>query len=244
MNYLLYGEENYQLEKELDKIIKKHGLDSINIVRYDYTIDSLSKIIEDAETVSFFTDSKGIIVDNAILFNRGKGTEEEVNRILPYLKSPNPSTILVFLNHNASVDSTKKITKAIKEFGVLKELSTSNLLSEVEELFEGYKIEKVSLRLFQERVGEDLSILKEEAEKLKLYKYEEKTITKEDILSLTTVTIDTDIFKFIDSIIQKEKGKALTMYQEMIKDGEEPIKMIALLASKFRLMYQDRKSVV
>ncbi len=238
MNYLLYGEENYQLEKELDKIIKKHGLDSINIVRYDYTIDSLSKIIEDAETVSFFTDSKGIIVDNAILFNRGKGTEEEVNRILPYLKSPNPSTILVFLNHNASVDSTKKITKAIKEFGVLKELSTSNLLSEVEELFEGYKIEKVSLRLFQERVGEDLSILKEEAEKLKLYKYEEKTITKEDILSLTTVTIDTDIFKFIDSIIQKEKGKALTMYQEMIKDGEEPIKMIALLASKFRLMYQ------
>jgi len=238
VNYLLYGEENYQLEKELDKIIKKHGLDSINIVRYDYTIDSLSKIIEDAETVSFFTDSKGIIVDNAILFNRGKGTEEEVNRILPYLKSPNPSTILVFLNHNASVDSTKKITKAIKEFGVLKELSTSNLLSEVEELFEGYKIEKVSLRLFQERVGEDLSILKEEAEKLKLYKYEEKTITKEDILSLTTVTIDTDIFKFIDSIIQKEKGKALTMYQEMIKDGEEPIKMIALLASKFRLMYQ------
>ena len=238
MNYLLYGEENYQLEKELDKIIKKHGLDSINIVRYDYTIDSLSKIIEDAETVSFFTDSKGIIVDNAILFNRGKGTEEEVNRILPYLKSPNPSTILVFLNHNASVDSTKKITKAIKEFGVLKELSTSNLLSEVEELFEGYKIEKASLRLFQERVGEDLSILKEEAEKLKLYKYEEKTITKEDILSLTTVTIDTDIFKFIDSIIQKEKGKALTMYQEMIKDGEEPIKMIALLASKFRLMYQ------
>ena len=30
------------------------------------------------------------------------------------------------------------------------------------------------------------------------FKIEEKEITKEDILSLTTVTIDTDIFKFID----------------------------------------------
>ncbi len=238
MNYLLYGEENFQLEKELEKIIKKHNLDSINLAHYDYTIDPISRIIEDASTISFFTEKKGIIVDNAILFNRGKGTEEEINKILPYLKNPNPSTILIFLNHNATVDNTKKITKAMKEFGVLKELSTTNLLTEVEELFDGYKIDKTSIRLFQERIGEDLSILKEEAEKLKLYKYQEKEITKEDIINLTTVTIDTDIFKFIDYIIQKEKGKALTMYQEMIKDGEEPIKIIALLASKFRLMYQ------
>lgn len=238
MNYLLYGIENYLLEKEVEKIIKKNKLDAINVVRYDYTIDPLAKILEDCKTISFFSDKKGIIVDNALLFNRGKGTEEEINLLLPYLKQPNPSTILIFLNHNATVDTTKKITKAMKEVGVLKELSNVNPLSEIEEMFEGYKIEKLNIRLFQDRVGDDLAILKEEANKLKLYKLEEKEITREDILSLTTVTIDTDIFKFIDYIIGKEKGKALTMYQEMIKEGEEPIKIIALLASKFRLMYQ------
>lgn len=238
MNYLLYGEENYLLEKEIEKIIAKNGLEEINLVRYDYTVDSISKILEDCSIVSFFSEKKGIIVDNAILFNRGKGTEEEINALLSYLKAPNPTTILIFLNHNATVDNTKKLTKAIKESGVLKELSASNPLSEIEEMFDGYKIEKSNIRLFQERVGEDLAIVKEEANKLRLYKLEEKEITKEDILSLTTVTIDTDIFKFIDYIIGKEKGKALSMYQEMIKEGEEPIKIIALLASKFRLMYQ------
>ena len=30
----------------------------------------------------------------------------------------------------------------------------------------------------------------------------------------------------------------MKIYSEMIKQGEEPIKIIALLASKFRLMYQ------
>lgn len=238
MNYLLYGEENYLLEKEIEKIIAKNGLEEINLVRYDYTFDSISKILEDCSIVSFFSEKKGIIVDNAILFNRGKGTEEEINALLSYLKAPNPTTILIFLNHNATVDNTKKLTKAIKESGVLKELSASNPLSEIEEMFDGYKIEKSNIRLFQERVGEDLAIVKEEANKLRLYKLEEKEITKEDILSLTTVTIDTDIFRFIDYIIGKEKGKALSMYQEMIKEGEEPIKIIALLASKFRLMYQ------
>ncbi len=239
MNYLLYGEESYLIEKEIEKIVAKQGLEEINLIRYDYTIDSLSKILEDCETVSFFSDKKGVIVDNAVLFNRGKGTEEDTNKLLPYLKSPNPSTILIFLNHNASVDNTKKITKAMKEIGVLKELSNSNPFSEIEEMFDGYKIEKSSIRLFQERVGDDLTILKEEANKLRLFKIEEKEITKEDILSLTTVTIDTDIFKFIDYIIGREKGKALAMYEEMIKEGEEPIKIIALLASKFRLMYQS-----
>jgi DNA polymerase-3 subunit delta len=238
MNYLLYGGEPFLLEKELEKIQKKEKIDAFNTVRYDFTIESMKNILEDCETVSFFDDKKMIIVDNAVLFNRGKGTEEDSNLLLPYLKNPNPSTILIFLNHNTTIDNTKKISKAIKEFGVMKELSFTNPSSEIEEMFQGYQIDKATIHLFQERVGEDLTILESEANKLKIYKIEEKQITKEDVLNLTTVTIDTDIFKFIDYIIQKEKGKAMTMYQEMIKEGEEPIKIIALLASKFRLMFQ------
>ena len=52
------------------------------------------------------------------------------------------------------------------------------------------------------------------------------------------MNIDTDIFKFIDNIISKNKEEALTTYYELLKNNEEPIKIIGLLASKFRLMYQ------
>ena len=62
MNYLLYGEESYLIEKEIEKIVAKQGLEEINLIRYDYTIDSLSKILEDCETVSFFSDKKGVIL--------------------------------------------------------------------------------------------------------------------------------------------------------------------------------------
>ncbi len=226
------------MDQEVSKILKKEKIDSMNISRYDWTIDSFSKILEDASTVSFFADKKAVIVDNVSLFNRGKGTEEECNALIKYLKNANPTTVFLFLSHNATVDNTKKITKTMKEVGVIQEMTNSNTLSVVEKMFSGYQIERESLRLFLERVGEDLAILEEEAEKLKLYRLEEKAISKEDILSLTSVSIDTDIFRFIDHIIQKDKEKALLMYQEMIKEGEEPIKMIALLASKFRLMYQ------
>ena len=53
--------------------------------------------------------------------------------------------------------------------------------------------------------------------------------------------INVDIFKFVDDIINKNKKEAIKTYKELLKLNEEPIKIIALLASKFRLMYQANK---
>ena len=71
-----------------------------------------------------------------------------------------------------------------------------------------------------------------------LWECTEKNITKEDITLLTHENIEVDIFKFIDDIINKNKTDAIKAYKELLKQNEEPIKIIALLASKFRLMYQ------
>ena len=32
MNYLLYGEESYLIEKEIEKIVAKQGLEEINLI--------------------------------------------------------------------------------------------------------------------------------------------------------------------------------------------------------------------
>ena len=42
-------------------------------------------------------------------------------------------------------------------------------------------------------------------------------------------------------IINKNKASAIKTYNELLKLNEEPIKIIALLASKFRLMFQASK---
>lgn len=241
MIYLLYGEEQLLINNEVNKIISDNNIDEVNISRYNLEEVLLKDIIEDANTTSLFSDKKLIIVDNSYIFIRTtkKVIEQDTDILLSYINNPNPDTILIFIINNDKIDSVKKICKLIKEKGSIKEFNTpTNINSYVSKLFDDYKIDNNNINLLIKRVGTNLNILKEEVDKLKIYKIDDKTITKEDIINLTNKNIDLNIFTFIDNIINKNKNDALNTYREMLKLNEEPIKIIIMLANKFRLMYQ------
>ena len=241
MNYLLYGEEEYLIKEEVKKIIKKTKVDDMGISNYDLEIDNIKDIIEDCQTVSLFNPVKVIVVNNCNYFNRIKCNEEDISLLLEYLSNSNPDTTLILINHNSTIDSTKKISKKIKEVGTISEFNKANPTTLVKKMFDGYKISSSTIELLIKRVGEDIELLASEVNKLKIYKIDEKEINDNDIINCSIFNIDTDIFKFIDNIINKNKEEALITYHEMLKNNEEPIKVIALLASKFRLMYQATK---
>ncbi len=238
MNYLLYGLEDFLINNEIDKIIKKEKIDDLSINHYDLTIDSIKSIIDDCQTISLFEDKKINIIDNCNYFNRLPNKEEDINMLLDYITNYNPSTILIIISHNETIDNTKKITKKLKDNGVIIECNKVEPIIIAKKLLDGYKINDLNLHLLMDRVGMDTGILVQEIEKLKTYKYDEKEITKEDILACSIDNIDTNIYKFIDNIISKKKDEALKTYYELLKNNENPSNIIGLLASKFRLMYQ------
>ena len=71
----------------------------------------------------------------------------------------------------------------------------------LKEMFGDYKIDNLTLNYLKDRVGNNLDILSSEIEKIKIYKDNDKIITKEDITNLTSKNIDIDIFELIESII-------------------------------------------
>lgn len=245
MIYLLYGKELLLIEKKITEILEKEKISDYSINKYDLENDSLNEIIEDAATVSMFGDKKGIIVANSYIFTgtTKKGSiEQNTELLLSYLEHHNPDTILLFFTLTEKLDERKKITKTIKKVGSVIELGINkNINSIVKEMFDGYQINSTVIQLFIDRVGENLQILKQEADKIKIYKDGVETITEEDILNLTAKNIDVDIFKLIENIVLKNKKIALEAYQEMIKRNEEPIKILIMLANQFRIMYQAKE---
>ena len=239
MNYLLYGTEDFLIEKEIQKIIKAEKIEDINISKYDLDINTIKEIIDDASTISLFSEKKLIIVDNAFVFSRTTKKIDNIDLLENYLSNKNPDVVIIFIDRLEKIDSIKKIYKSIKNNGTVKELnSLKNISSLVKDMFDDYKISNSDIELIIKRVGNNLELLYQEIEKLKLYKIDNKTINSNDINDIVTENINIDIFKFVDDIINKNKSEALKTYKELLKINEEPIKIIALISSKFRLMYQ------
>ena len=242
MNYLLYGKENYLIDKEIKNIINNLGIDNINISRYDMEENTIKEILEDALAISLFSNDKLIVVDNAFMFSRVQKKIDGIDLLEDYLNKENKTTNIIFIDRNEKLDSIKKIVKLIKEKGVIKEFNTlKNINNTVKEMFGDYKIDYNAINILIDRVGNDLELIHSEVEKLKLYKINENEITVKDIDDLVVENTDVDIFKFVDDIINKNKKNSIKAYKELLKLNEEPIKIVALLSSKFRLMYQASK---
>lgn len=244
MTYVLYGTEEFLIKQEILMIKNNEKIDDISINTYDLENVSLETIIDDASTISLFSDKKIIICDNAYIFTgtTNKKLPEQNSKILEeYLEHENPNTILIFTIIKDKLDERKKIVKTLKQNKRIKEF---NKLEHIEEFIkkelEPYKIEKKDISLLLDRVGDNLSILHQEIEKIKLYKDKDMIITENDITELTHKNVDTDIFNLIENIVKKNKNLALESYKEMVILGEEPIKIIIMLANQFRLIYQAR----
>lgn len=243
MIYVFYGTDVFLLQKETKKILEKHHIENISISRYDLEGQSLEDALEDASMPSMFGEKKAVLCENSsFLTSTTKKSIASVEPLEKYLQNKEEDTILIFMVQAEKLDERKKIVKEIKKSAkVIACSKEKNLYKEAQDLLEGYNIDRETLQFFLHRIGENPSFLEAEIEKLKIYRWQEKQITKEDVKALTSPYIDLNIFTFMDSIISKHKKEAMDTYEALMKQGEEPIAILIMLANQFRLMYQVKE---
>lgn len=245
MVYIFYGINDFIIKKEIEKIKQNEKIDSVSFERYDLENSDLSEIIIHADEINLFGNKKMILVDNSYIFTgttNKKLPEQNISILENYLNHPNPDTILIFVILKDKLDERKKIVKIAKDKGYLKEYNKVDDKEKIVlNMLKPYQIEKKDLLFFLERVGDNLSILEQEVNKIKLYKDNDFIITREDIINLTSKNIDTDIFNLIENIITSNKKAAIESYHEMLKLGEEPIMILIMLANQFRMIYQVKQ---
>lgn len=80
--------------------------------------------------------------------------------------------------------------------------------------------------------------IKNEIEKLKLYKLDEKQITRSDIKSIVKKNLDKTIFDLINSVEKGTKNVSFKIYKELKEQNEKDMKILSMLANNYRLIYQ------
>ena len=234
--YLIYGEEEFLIENEVTNIISKSGVDELNISKYDLLSDSLKDIIDDACTVSLFSDKKIVVINNFDNISKLDG-----NIVSEFDKFIHNICDVILILVCTKLDERKKLTKELKKLCTVKEFNKNkNISNTVRSMFLDYKIDYSTVDLLIKIVGNDLMILNQEAIKLMTYKTD-KVINKEDVLALCSSNSNDDIFDLINAVVSKDKDRALSIYSNLIRSNEEPIKIIITLANQFRLIYQCKE---
>ena len=167
-----------------------------------------------------------------------KISDDDLEHLIKYLN--NPSDDILFIMCTSKLDSRKKLTKDIKKLVnfVTSKVTVDDVLKEQ---FKDYKIDFKARNLLVQYTNDNISMLTSECLKLKLFKYDEKVITKEDVENICfKAKKDTDkmLFEFVNFIASRNKKKSFELYLELLDYDYTPIDVIGRLASQLRLIYQ------
>lgn len=239
--YLIYGTDKALINKEIDKIINNLKIDENNIIKFnnDFTILNL---IEEASTISLFSNKKILIIEGLNIFTSEEKLEN-IELLEDLLTKINDDVNFIFYLNLEKVDTRRKIYKIILNKGKIIEIKKdyNNLFNYVNNYLEGYKISNNDLNYFLSIVGTNIDNITNELDKLMTYKIKEKEIKKEDIELLVSVINEEEVFALTDSVIKGDAKKSLELYHKFIDQNYEISHLIALLASQFRLLYQVKR---
>ncbi len=222
MTYLLIGDH---LKEEINKIITTNNIGKESITTYDLDLDTFDNVLIDLNTVSLFNDTKCIICKNAYNI-------KEFDSFKEYLKHETNNILILIMKDSKDNKELFKLCKNIID------LSKIDLEDYVKKELKEYKISPLNINLLINNCNNNFNRVVQEVEKLKMYKYEEKEITRDDINLLIKKNLDSNIFDLIDYINKGNRKEAYRVYNELIKNNEAPVKILVTLANNYRLIYQ------
>ena len=247
--YLLYGEDTFLLEQQLNKIKKNFG-ETIKGINYIYIDENnVQELIADIETPAFGYSKKLIIARNTGIFKRevkgrnGGAPKELKDKINNCLKENieiiNESVIIVFVENQVEKNS---IYNTIEKIGIVcnfEEQKPFQIIKRLKSVCNAYKVNVAenTLQYLIESCGTNMQDLINEIRKLIEYAGKNGTIQKQDIDKLCIKKIESIIFDLTDNLGQKKVKEAMEVLYNLIASKEPIQKILITLYNHFKKLY-------
>lgn len=243
---VLTGEDVGQFEWLKKDILKKIGYDpsDLNYSYFDMKEASYTEVELDLVSLPFFADEKIVILDHLLDLTTAKKrnlTDEDLKQFENYLENPSESTRLVIFAEG-KLDSKRRLVKLLKRDAQIIEATTPKeqevkryFASQAQELglqFVGDSLDQLLLKS-----GYDFGELQKNLALLQAYK-EDGQITLQDIEEVVPKSLQDNIFDLTQMILKRQIDQARNLVKDLRLQGEDEIKLIAILLGQFRMFSQ------
>ncbi|MFC5405154.1 DNA polymerase III subunit delta [Cohnella soli] len=245
--YVIFGTESYLMNEFVERLQEaliqpEHR--EMGIVRFDTGETPVDHIVDEAETLPFLVPSKLVLVRDSVLFAAGKESsrvEHRPERLIAYMGQPLESTVLVFIVPHEKLDERKKLVKTVKSadgtvsFSPLQPEELQQwLLKRVSN--QGRQMGAPAAEELLRRAGTDMQALAAETDKLCLHAGAGGAVTLDAVKTLVPMATEQNVFKLTEELAGLRTEAAITLYYDLLRQREEPIKLLALLVRQFRNM--------
>ncbi|MCH5171711.1 MAG: DNA polymerase III subunit delta [Erysipelotrichales bacterium] len=242
---LIFGAQDLMIKNRLNKLLNERlgNVDDFNCVKFNADNIEIEEVMFECTMLPLGSSRKAVVLDNANFLGGEKNNKKQISKeqekvILNYLEFPNEECDLYFIVHSSSLNENNIICKKIKEVGKIVESVNPNekeWIAYVNKLFEKYSIiaDAMVIDEFLKRTNNDAMLINSEVKKLALYG---DRITMDVLDLLVARPIDDNIFDLVNFIITNKKDKALRLYRDLIVKNEEPVAIVALVATQFRFL--------
>jgi DNA polymerase-3 subunit delta len=208
--YFFMGEEPYYIDKLTEYIEnnilseEEKGFNQMVLYGKDVTIED---VISNAKRYPMMAERQVVIVKEAQELSR------TIEKLESYVENPQPTTVLVFAYKYKTLDKRKKITKLIEKKGVVyesKKLYENQVGDWIKRVLSGknYSIEPKAAAMLVEFLGNDLSKINNELDKLIIILPAGSAITPKVIEDNIGISKDYNVFEFRKAIGERDQLKA------------------------------------
>lgn len=226
--YWLEGEENYYIDKLVEyaehKILPESEA-SFNLSVFYGKDANWADIINACRRYPMFAERQVVILKEAQQMR-------DVEKLEPYVENPLSSTVLVVSYKEKKVDGRTKFAKTLAKNGVVlttKKMYDDKLPEWTSELVhsKGLTISPKALMLLVDHIGNDLSRIENEIDKLSINLGKRKNITEEDIEEYIGVSKEFNVFELQAALAEKNLPKAIRIIQYFeLNPKAAPIQLI------------------
>jgi DNA polymerase-3 subunit delta len=257
--YILSGEDDFSIARELDAIKKSigdQGMLSTNTNTLDgkqVTADEFRSVCESAP----FLSEKRLVIVQGLLdkfgaktpAGRAKTAKKTDNQPAAYeafgtciFKLP-PSTVLVLIEEE--IKDTNPLLKMIspkakiKNFPMLKPAELRQWVTN-HVIQEGCKISMPAMNLLVRLIGSNLWVMSSELNKLATYAYG-RQIEEKDVKALVSYTQQNKIFDLVDAIMEFKASEAETLLQQQLDKEANASYLLSMIYRQMRLIVRARE---
>src|ERR1700739_3327153 len=159
-----------------------------------------------------------MFADKQIVLLKEAQQMRDIDKLEGYFENPLPSTVFIVGYKEGKLDKRKKLSKIIQKDG---EVFSSDKMREdklpewISAFIEakGFSASQKAIMLIAEHIGNDLSRISNEIEKMELNLNGRKTITEDDIETFIGVSKEYNSFELQDAVGKKNLSQAIKIIQ-------------------------------